>query len=108
MATGCILVQVLVVGKSKVYDMGWWSACCPQEIPDALKKAVSTFSSYLFDEENRKVLATRTEILHKLLNVFDKIAEETNLTMGYPELGIRGKVSLETVEDATAYMVLMK
>lgn len=110
MSGGCILVCVLVIGKSKLYDLGWWSACCPQEIPDAIKRAVSTFSFYLMNDDNRKVSATKTEVIHKLLNAYDKIANDPNmnLTMGYPELGIRSKIALETVKDTTAYMVLMK
>lgn len=106
----CILVQVLVVGKSKIYDLGWWSACTPQEIPYAIKKAVSTFNLYLLDKNNPKVSATRAEITHRLLEAFDKIANdpESNLSMGYPALGIRSRIALETVENTTAYMVLMK
>lgn len=108
MASNCILVCVLVVGRSRIYDLGWWSACCPQEIPDAIEKAVCTFNFYLLNENNPKVSATRTEVTHKLLNAYEKIANDTNLSMGYPEFGVRVKVALETVKDTTAYMVLMK
>jgi hypothetical protein len=106
----CIIVNIFVIHKNYLVDFGWWSSCTPQEIPDAIRKAISTFNHYLIDDTNEKVRATRKEIFDKMLDVFDEIAneEDENLAMGYPKLGVKGRIALETVEETNAYMVLTK
>jgi hypothetical protein len=96
-------VGIPVVQDSLLVDFGFWSACEPVEVPEAMRNAVASFSHRLCQND----IAAK-EILDKLMLIWQRIVDnpDEDLAMGYPILGVRGYVELD--DGSSAYLILMR
>lgn len=107
--SGCILCSVVVISENQLFDHGWWSACCPDEIGDAMHQATKTFMFGLRDTEDPEVMEIRSEVVARLMMLWSDIKEdpEDDIKMGFPRLGVRPGIDLESC-NGTLYVILMK